>query len=932
MPLFDRSGVAPGARARAATALASLVIGYAAGLSAGVSALAWAIGAAACAAAALALAWRLARRKNPEDSKNRRGPPGHPESDQSQPPGDIDDARKPGRGARALRHALLIGAFAMLAAAWCVWRVVDPPLPAFVRGIDALGDARRVMIEGVLLDHPRQAPASLDPLERFRRRSAMGTCTVSLRAVQVNADERDAPGARAMTPARGIIRASLPGSTFSGAAGLGGFPCKAGDRVRLVGAFHAIAPPMNPGEDRWAADPQLLANQDSRVGSMVVPDASLVSIVAHQGVVDRAASPLRRALADVHARAMAILDPGPGGGPGESLGARADGSPADPATIEDIEQRAMSRAFLLSLLLGEDPSGEREVAAMFARAGLSHVLAISGVHVAVVVAVGLCLLRAAREPGRIEPLIVALLVLAYLILVPAEAPVVRSGILAIVLTLARFAGRRYDALPLLLWASVALAAWRPLDVWSLGYQLSVGLSALLVWRSVEFGDRLFMPRIRGVVDERPWQVRLMAGATRGMVSTTLLCAIVSLPLIWWHTGRVSAAAIPAALVVLPLVALLMHAGYAILIVGLVILIATSGIGGGASAASDGLGAALLPLSSWCVRTTAWFEGFPGASLSIATPSAAWTIAATLTALWMLLAARWRSARTWTAMVMVLAWGAAGSVTARGGTGGWGGEEGLENTRRDRWSIQTLALREGVCTIVKLDGRSVLFNAGAGEAWSGARTIERAMVATGAESAEYVIVARPDLEHAGAVHALWRQGRVESWAVSQLCRGFMKEETTPLPTLVRAMGIASGIDACDPLAWEQLGDGAAVRFRFGGTRVLLATGLTRPELRALLDSNADLGAEVLELPHALGLWRECKELVKRSGARVVIQTDPAHVARDPDWESAKDGRAWIATALEGSARVWRDDDGELRAESFSASRPRTRGSRPPVAGP
>jgi len=899
MPLVEQSGVASGARARAALALGAMVIGYAAGLSAGVSALAWSIGAGACAAAALVTTWRGSRGQDADDSTGPPGEPGH--------------ARNLERGVRVLRHALLIVAFAMLAAAWCVWRVVDPPLPAFVRGTDAMGDARRVMIEGVVLDDPRQAPASLDPLERFRRRGAMGACTLSLRAVQVNAD--DSGGARVMTPAHGIVRVSVPGSTFSGAAGLGGFPCGAGDRVRLVGAFHAITPAMNPGEDRWAADPQLLANQDSRVGSMVVPDPSLVSLVAHEGVVDRAMAPLRRALADVRARAMAILDPGAGGGPSESRGTNAAGLPAGSTTIEEIEERAISRAFLLSLLLGEDPSGEREVAAMFARAGLSHVLAISGVHVAVVVAVGLFLLRAVREPGRIEPLIVALLVLGYLILVPAEAPVVRSGILAIVLTLARFAGRRYDALPLLLWASTALAVWRPLDVWSLGYQLSVGLSALLVWSSAEFGDRVFMPRIRGVVDERPWQVRMVAGATRGMVASTLLCAIVSVPLIWWHTGRVSLAAIPAALVVLPMVAVLMHAGYAILIAGLVMVIAT----GGASAAAGGLGAALLPLSNWCVRTTAWFEGLPGASVSIAAPSAAWAIAATLAALWILLAARWRSARTRAAVVIVLAWGAAGSVIARGGTGGWGGDEGFENTRRDRWSVQTLALREGVCTIVKLDGRSVLFNAGAGEAWSGARTIERAMVSTGVESAEFVIVARPDLEHAGAVHALWRQGRVWTWAASALCEPSMKDETTPLPTLVRTMGIASGIDGCDPLAWEQLGDGAAVRFRFDRTRMLLATGLTRPELRALLDSNADLRADVLELPHALGVWRECKELVKRSGARVVIQTDPAHVARDPEWESAREGRAWIATALEGSARVWRDDDGELKAEGFNASR-------------
>lgn len=887
-PLLPSPVIAPAARARAAWALLMLILGYAAALSIRAPALAWAI--ASCLFAVLSLGMtRRAQGNAPGDRRH--------------------DQARPSRHRSALQAAPLLLAWTMLSAAWCAFRV-EGPAAGFMRAIDPLADPSRVLAEGVVLDDPRPSPDSLDPLDRFRRRAPLGACTLSLRAIQVDApDAGTPPGSnnhtRIMTPASGTIRVSIPGTTYSGSAGLAGFPCRAGDRVRLIGSFHPTAPAMNPGEDRWASDPVLLANQDGRVGSMVVPDLSLVTVLEHTGLLDRAAAPLRRLLADIRARSLDILDPGP--------------TPAPARDAAALDRQALSRAFILSLLLGDDPSGQREVSAIFARAGLSHVLAISGVHVAVVVAVGLFLLRSLREPGRVEPLIVTLLVAAYLVLVPAQTPVIRSGILAITLTLARFAGRRYDPLPLLLWASIALALWRPLDVWSLGYQLSVGLAALLVWKSRDFADRLFLPHIRGVVDERPRPVRLAADAARRLVSSTILCSIACAPAIWWSTGRVSLAPIPAALVVLPLVAILMHAGYAILIAGLLIAIASPGI-------SAGLGAALLPLSQWCVNITAFFERLPGASLSLAAPGTPWAISATIVALWALLAAPWRSPRTWAAIALIVAWGAAGSAIARGGN------ERPESTNADRWCVQTLALRDGVCTIMKMNGRCVLFNAGAGDAWSGARAIERAMVSTGAPTAELVILARPDLEHLGAVHALWKQGRVQAWAASPSCAKFMTDETTPMPTLVRAMGPPAGPDAGDPIACEPLGDGAAVRFTLGKTRVLLATGLTRPELRRLLDSNADLRADVLELPHATGVWRECKELVKRSAARVVIQTDPPHVARDPDWDSSRQGRAWIATALRGSARVEPGPDGTLRATPFIASTPQTRGSRSPDAGP
>lgn len=841
-PLFSSQHAAPAARRRAVAALILLVLGFAAALTLHLSSLVWAMGAITSAALAIVVSRSTAR-------------------------------------ASSLRHALLALSFAAGCAAWCVHRVVDPALPSFVASLDPLDDPRRVLIEGVVLDDPRQSPVSLDPVEPLRRRAPLGVCTVSLRAVEV--DSGDTDHRRVMASASGVVRVSLPGASYSGATGLSGFPCRTGDRVRVIGTFRPVAPGMNPGSDRWAADPSLLANQDSLLGSLVAPSASLVTIVTHHGMLDRAMAPCRRALADVRSRSLTILDPGPG---------------ADP----------LARAFLLSLLLGDDASGDREVSSLFARAGVSHVLAISGVHVAVVVAVGLFFLRALREPGRVEPLAIAILVVAYLVLVPAQAPVVRSGILAIVLTLARFFGRRYDALPLLLWAAVALALWRPLDVWSLGYQLSVGLSALMVWRSQHFADRLFHPRLRGVIDDRPWQVRSIAAAGRATISTTILCSLVSLPLIAWHTGRFSPAAIPAALVILPLVAVLMHAGYALLVAGMVLALLSPG-------APHALGSALVPLSSLCVRVTAWFESLPGASFTIPTPGAAWTAGATGVMLWFLLAARWRTLRPWLALALVALWGWVGAPAP------------------PAWRIQTLSLRDSLCTVIDEGGRAIVLNAGASEPWSGARAIEGALVAGATPRAECVTVARPDLEHAGALHALWSQGRVGAWALSPLAARSSPDETTTIPRLSRAIGEP----ALSPKELEWVGQTAA-RVTLGGVRFLDASSLTRPELHALLDQGVDLRAEVLELPHAQGVWRETQELVRRASPLVVIQTDPPHVVRDmagdKAWRELREGRAWIATSVDGAAMVTPGPGGAPRASAFSAASSRTRGSRTPGAGP
>ena len=140
------SASAPRARARAFTALAALIIGYAAGLSTGLPSLAWAAGASVCAAAALALTWYP---RSPHD----RGPARAESPSRRLGPDSITlhHHRHQAPSRSVAPNTLLVLAWTMLAAAWCVFRAVDAGGSGesnFARAIDPLGDPLRVMVEG----------------------------------------------------------------------------------------------------------------------------------------------------------------------------------------------------------------------------------------------------------------------------------------------------------------------------------------------------------------------------------------------------------------------------------------------------------------------------------------------------------------------------------------------------------------------------------------------------------------------------------------------------------------------------------------------------------------------------------------------------------------------------------------------------------------
>lgn len=152
-------------------------------------------------------------------------------------------------------------------------------------------------------------------------------------------------------------------------------------------------------------------------------------------------------------------------------------------------------ALALGLLVGDDSALTRREEDQVRQAGLSHITAVSGWNVTLVVAsVGTLLLAfGLRGPGWVVGEVVALA--GYVWLVAADAPVIRAAIMAACVIAARQLGRPAHGPTLIALAAALMIATDRTALGSLSFQLSILATAALIvtlrytarwtgWRSV----------------------------------------------------------------------------------------------------------------------------------------------------------------------------------------------------------------------------------------------------------------------------------------------------------------------------------------------------------------------------------------------------------------------------------------------------------------
>jgi competence protein ComEC len=213
----------------------------------------------------------------------------------------------------------------------------------------------------------------------------------------------------------------------------------------------------------------------------------------------------------------------------------------------------------------------------FSRTGTAHLLAISGLHIAIVI--GMVLSLAILAFGRQRYIYIWLALVAiwlYALLTGMRPPVIRGAIMGSLFLLAEFLGRQRSAITALAFAAAVMVGIKPQVLWSVSFQLSFLAMAGLILLYPYFQTQ-GRKGITAVFRDKEVMVNTGNMVTDSFAVT--LAAIVAVwPLIAYNFGVVSLVALPATFFSLPALPAIITTSALVAFTGLFIPIAAQILG------------------------------------------------------------------------------------------------------------------------------------------------------------------------------------------------------------------------------------------------------------------------------------------------------------------------------------------------------------------
>lgn len=203
--------------------------------------------------------------------------------------------------------------------------------------------------------------------------------------------------------------------------------------------------------------------------------------------------------------------------------------------ILDTTLNEKNSNIMSSIILGDSSFLDDETGTRFRELGLSHILAVSGLHIGIIylfVSKALGLLSINKRSSIIIALI---LIWCYGYLIGFPASVLRSSIMFSLLSLSSLVYRRYDSINTLSLAALFLLFIRPLWIFDVGFQLSFVATASII---------ILTPRIN-------WLISIYSKKGAKLLSTLVAVQIGLLPVLAYHFNSYAVLSLISNLILIP---------------------------------------------------------------------------------------------------------------------------------------------------------------------------------------------------------------------------------------------------------------------------------------------------------------------------------------------------------------------------------------------
>ena len=216
-----------------------------------------------------------------------------------------------------------------------------------------------------------------------------------------------------------------------------------------------------------------------------------------------------------------------------------------------------SAQIALALLLGQKKELDPTIREAYTQAGVMHILAVSGLHVGIIYALFIVILKPLRlkkEKARMYLLFVILIIWLYAFLTGLSPSVVRAATMFSLLTLGQMRERRPSIYNILAFSAILMITINPDVIFEVGFQLSY-LAVLGIVMIQPLILNLWLPRNR--VLEYIWQ----------LTSVSLAAQLVTFPLSVYYFYVFPTYFLLGNLLILPLAFVIMQVGVPLMMFG-----------------------------------------------------------------------------------------------------------------------------------------------------------------------------------------------------------------------------------------------------------------------------------------------------------------------------------------------------------------------------